>query len=197
MFTYQEIQDIILDELNHIGLWDCEIIYSDMDLYEETFWTLGYEPNAQELYASVTLPFGEMGGQCLAGQLGELMRRQAHDTFVNAFGPQLTDRIEECNFGCIFYYIDNMTRTVLSIYSNKGESFIRAMVRATVAHERRHSTQPASMYEAKDWLHITIDEYESARHEADADAFALAVIHGDTSADLDNPSAWHPERLVA
>ena len=183
--------------MSHIGLWDCEILYTDMDLYEETIWTLGYEPNVRELYASVTLPFGEMGGQCLAGQLGEVMRLQSHDALINALGAQLTERVEECNFGCIFYYIDNMARTVANMYSHKGEKFIRAYTRAVVAHERRHSIQPASMYEAKDWSRITIQEYESASHEADADAFALAVVKGDASADINNPSSWHPERLVA
>ena len=207
MLTYEQINDIVIDELNHIGMWDCEVLYTDLDMYEECLWILGREPNCTELYASTQVAFGEICGQCFAGQLGELMRNKCHDTVMQLYGAHMGTIVEELNFGYVWYYIDNIVRTLQSFLLTPGvsskddsqnERVLRRLVRATVAHERRHSVQPSSMYEEMDWRSITEEEYYSAAHEADAREFELAVFFGkDHTADINNPAAWHPERLVA
>ena len=207
MLTYEQINHIIIDELENIGLWANEVIYTDLDAYVEAYDFLGREPNVVEMYVSTTLSFGEIGGQCLAGQLGELMRQRSHDAVVQMYGEHRASILEDANFGFIWYYLDNLVRSFVVALEDtkigssddaKNEAFIRRAIRATVAHERRHSVQPASLYEEKDWMSVNIDEYFQAAHESDAHAFELAVFYGeDETADINNPASWHPERLVA
>ena len=102
--------------------------------------------------------------------------------------------------GKIFFYIDNISRQIYTEMQSRQRSFIEfrriaKIVTYYVAHERRHEVQPESMLDLRPVSLTDADAYLNLQHESDAHEFGLAVLRGD--ANINNPAAWEPERLVA
>lgn len=193
--TISQIRSALMSCFKEIGMRRNERFWSDEDQYNCFVEAMGREPNASEMFPPV-----ELGGQCQSGELGtaacdlmiELIRKNTSE-----HAAQVYDRESR---GHIFYYIDSMTRGIYNHMIKKGEDavpfkVIRANVICTMAHERRHEVQPASMLDMTPVDGIGTEQYCALRHESDADDFMLAVING--QADINNPAAWEPERLVA
>lgn len=192
MLSYNEIEQLIISELNEVMDPTYESLYFDIDAYELAFRLLGHEPSAEELWATTVNGGNEPGAQCFAGELGaralEFMRASARPGF-----QQVVEFCLSICAGRIFYYPESLTRSfILQQPQNASDETmrhaIRQMIRFVVAHERRHSQQPAELLEIQVTDLNDVAAYNAQPHEADANAFAWAVLRGETS--LADVATW-------
>lgn len=161
-----DLEQFVNDELNKL-ITGPERIYTDLDLYEGFVTEHGYEPKWDEFH--VVVNGVEAGGWCLAGEIGKYLQRQ-----MGIANP--TDEI--------MFFADSIIRACEGL----NEEDARACVLANVAHERRHSFQPLSLYLEKGGMAESMKLYDALPHEADANNFMLNVLRG--KATLEDVKSW-------
>lgn len=194
--TLSQIRSALIAAFKAIGLRRNEIFWSDEDQYASFIESVGREPNKFEMYGT-GMP---MGGMCQSGPMGEYCCDKMADVIRNSVSDHAAEVYLRESRGHIFYFVDNIARCIYEMMLEKGKScvpfrIIQKNALANMAHERRHEVQPKEMFDATPVDGIGTEKYLALRHEADADAFMYAVLKDE--ADVHNPAAWEPERLIA
>lgn len=160
----EELSQLIRSTLRTV-CGENEVVYDDLDNYQEFVLLMGREPMAAELFPQVDAGgrLAEISGACCAGEgwqlAKEILRQQG-----------ISEEIISVMDGKLYYKSDAIARSVfelldiLGLPSAAGRFIKKLAIRLTlacVAHERRHAVQPAQLYDFG-------KEYMLARHEQDA-----------------------------
>lgn len=185
--TYYEIYDAVITAFEEIMI-DGEVLWTEEKCYDLSC-NLGMEIPASQFY-----PVAELekipAGQCCKGEFGKVavqammeQLQKSHPHFAEAFKNTMTDLIHYYPVAIALFVFHNQASYNIT-YDN-----ISNHVKLTVAHERRHAVQPASLFD-RNWINCPIgsDEYFKLAHEVDAYAFSNAVCCGDAT--LEEVETW-------
>lgn len=191
MLSYSQVYSLVETAISSM-LLENEVIMDDIAAYELTMRLFGFEKEAE---------FGQVyqhnraGAQCFAGELGEAALDMSLAQVSEAQRQQAEESVRIAR-GRIFYYIDALVEAAVDMIgrndldNDAAVRYINRLVIFVVAHERRHSHQPVSMLDIQVTDLENLAAYQAQRHEADADAFATAVVRHEAS--LSDVATWRP-----
>lgn len=166
-----------------------EWLLRDIDVYDFLV-QAGFEPNRDTLYPSED---AAGIGFCFKGEIGEYAIEHAtkflkehninYQHMLEAFEGTLVFMVQ----GLVASITFAMKRDELDTISDEE---ITKIIITTIAHERRHATQPISMLDTKVMAYQNLSEYLELIHEKDAILFSIGVVNG--TAAMNEVSAWQP-----